>query len=499
MLNPLDSIRNLCATLDPALVERHLRRMPAAYFERYAMAEIARHLRLLAHVSVADPVAVEARPLGGPVVEITVGCENYSGSVACITTALAADDFDLSDLQINPYDDAGDAGPEANLAVIVLRASGGEGKPAAELASQLHSRLKPAFLHLAAGEFLNAQAVAAAARLAPASTAVIADEPLPARPAVGLVLGGDYRLERRLASGGMSEIYLATQESLDRTVAVKISRPEGEQDAEQASRFTREASLLAQFNCPYIVPVLAAGTYPSGGAILGWLAMEYQAGGDLANWLDTQGPPPLELGLRWFKQALEALRYAHRNNVLHRDLKPHNLLLNADGNVKVCDFGLFRRMRLFDPGRAAPAVQGTPHYMAPEQARGEHLDERSDIFSLGATFYHLFSGQRPFADEANAADLLLTVATADAPRLTDAAPHLPTPLNVIVARMMARAPEERYQDVGVILEDLASYESRKLLWSSDSGAFVPVPALRELDEPGGITQAYVPTGGSGSV
>lgn len=472
--------------------------MPSAYFERYAMAEIARHLRLLAHVSVADPVAVEARPLGGPVVELTVACENYPGSVACITTALAADGFDLADVQIAAYDDAGEAGPEPDLAVIVLRASGGEGKPAAELASGLRGRLKPAFLHLGTGAFLDAQAVAAAARLAPAVDN--ADEPLPVRPTVGLVLGGDYRLERRLTSGGMSEIYLANQESLGRTVAVKISRPEGAQDEEQASRFTREASLLAQFNCPYIVPVLAAGTYPSGGAVLGWLAMEYQAGGDLAYWLETQGPPPLELSLRWFKHALEALRYAHRRNVLHRDLKPHNLLLNADGNVKVCDFGLFRRMRLFDPGRAAPAVQGTPHYMAPEQARGDHLDERSDIFSLGSTFFHIFSGQRPFAAEDSAADLLMTVATEDPPRLGDTAPHLPTPLNVIVSRMMARAPEERYQDVGVVLEDLASYEARKLLWSSDSGAFVPVPAPREpSDEPGGTTHAYVPMGGSGSV
>src|SRR5438552_8910599 len=200
MLNPLDSIRTLTAQLDPALVERHLRRMPASYFERYAMAEIARHLRLLATVSVADPIAVEAKPLGGPVCKLSVACENYSGSVACITTALAADAFDLADVQISSYDDPGEGIIEPNLAIIVLRVTGpSAGQPAAEIGTGLHSRLRPAFLHLAAGEFLEAQAAAAAVALA--EPAASAEPTATERPTVGLVLGGDYRLERRLATG----------------------------------------------------------------------------------------------------------------------------------------------------------------------------------------------------------------------------------------------------------------------------------------------------------
>jgi hypothetical protein len=503
MLNPLDLIHSLCPQVDPILVERHLRRMPAGYFERYSAADIARHIRLLTGVGDGQPAAVEVRPLGVQVHEIVVACANLSGAVACITTALAADRFDLEDVQIASYDDASDTSTEPGLSVIHLRVSGpADGHAAADLADALRARLAPAFAFLARGQFLEAQAAAAAPRPAPdaAPEPEPDDTPAALRATGGLLLAGDYRLERRLAYGGMSEIFLATQLSLDRTVAVKIAREESSPDSALAARFAREAVVLAQFTCPYIVPVLAAGTVPSGAGVLGWIAMEYEAGGDLARWLDQQGPPALELGLRWFRQSLEALRYAHRNAVLHRDLKPHNLLLTAEGNVKVGDFGLFKRVRADDPDRpAAAAVHGTPHYMSPEQAAGEHLDERSDIFSLGTTFFHLFSGQRPFEHD-RPAELMRQITHADAPRLSDSAPHLPVPLAVIVGRMLARRREERYQDVGVILEDLASYESRGLLRGSDSGAFMPVPAVRDADGgPGDDTQAYVPAAPSDSV
>jgi hypothetical protein len=497
MLNPLDLIHGLCSHLDPALVECHLRRMPAAYFERFAAADIARHVKLLAGVTDEEPVAVEVRPLGASVYEVTIGCANLPGSVACVTTALAADGFDLEDVQIASYEDAPDADPpEPSLSVILLRVSRRKDlHPAADLAEGLRGRLVPAFAHLAQGQFLDAQAAAAAHRLAPAGETPADANGTPAvqRAQTGLVLGGDYRLDRRLGTGGMSEIFLATQLSLNRTVAVKIAREDSPPDSEAAARFAREAVVLAQFTCPYIVPVLAAGAEPSGTGVLGWIAMEYEAGGDLARWLTQQGPPALELGLRWFRQALEALRYAHRNAVLHRDLKPHNLLLTADGNVKVGDFGLFKRVRAEDPARrSAGAVHGTPHYMSPEQARGEHIDERSDLFSLGTTFFHVFSGRLPFED-ASPGELMRRITLADAPRLTDVAPHLPVPLAVILGRMLARRRGERYQDVGVIIEDLASYESRGLLHSSESGAFMPVPAVRDAEPViGNETQAYVP-------
>jgi len=488
MLNLQAALRQHCDGLDPALVERHLRRMPAGYFERFAVTEVARHLRRLAEVSATEPLSLETRELGAQVYEILLGCIDYPGTLACVTTALAADQFNLEDVQIANY--IGPTDPdepdEPGYSVIVLRVSGRSDDTAEELTERLHDRLRAAFTHLAAGHFLEAQAAAAR------TDAPLADVPT-VRATTGLVLGNDYRLEKRIARGGMSEVFLATQLSLDRTVAVKIARQEGGPDDEHAARFSREALVLGQFQCPWIVPVLAAGTIPSGPGMLGWIAMEYQAGGDLARWVAKHGPAPIDLGVRWFRQALEGLRYAHDNGVLHRDLKPHNLLLTAEGNIKVGDFGLFKYVE--SGGDEAPGrlpARGTPHYMSPEQARGEPLDERSDVFSLGTTFFHVFTGRMPF-DGAGPAEVLKQIASAEAPRLADVAPELPAALGVLLGRMLARRIEDRYQDVAVLLADLESYVLRGLLPASDSGSFhTTADDSPVVTTPGQETAAYVP-------
>jgi serine/threonine-protein kinase len=305
----------------------------------------------------------------------------------------------------------------------------------------------------------------------------------------GLTLG-DFRLESKLATGGMSEVFLGTQLSLNRTVAIKVFRHESTTDDESLARFNQEALVLAQFSCAHIVQIHAAGTTlgPVGSA-LGWMAMEYMPGGDLGQWLQEQGPPSVELALRWLRQSLEGLQYAHRRAILHRDLKPHNLLLTAEGNLKVSDFGLLKHApRATAELTPRSAIVGTPHYMSPEQALGEGLDERSDIFSLGTTFFYLLSGRLPFQKNTTAA-VLVQIAQQDAPKLSDVAAHLPVPLSVIVGRMMARRCEERYQEVAVILEDLASYERRGLLGTP--GSFGGIGAGIQ-NVPDADTQAYEP-------
>jgi hypothetical protein len=495
MVNLMDAIRGQCADLDAALVEMHLRRLPSTHFERYAPAEIARHLRLLAGLVGPHPVNVSMRPLAGQVFELVVVGVDYSGTVACITTALAAEGFDLEDVQVSPYLDAGGEPAEPSYFVIVLRVSGTlRGQSLVEFSAAFRARLSIAFGFLAQGNLLEAQAVATDThRSHPERDPTAPDHTSRSADCVGLVLGADFRLDRKLAIGGMSEVYVATQTSLNRTVAVKVFRHEGKADDELLARFSQEAHVLAQFSCAQIVQILAAGTGTDiAGHVLGWMAMEYMAGGDLGQWLQQHGPPSPDLGLRWFHQALEGLLYAHRHSILHRDLKPHNLLLTSEGHLKVSDFGLLKPVRsVATELTPQPGLAGTPHYMSPEQALGEPLDERSDIFSLGTTFFHLLSGQLPFQKGTPAA-VLMQIAKQDAPHLIEVAPQVPLPLTVLIQRMMARNREERYQDVSVILEDLASYERRGLLAASLSGTFVASPAATPEERSGVKTQAYQP-------
>ncbi len=496
MVSLHDSVRGQCPDLDPALIARHFDSLPASYFERYSVAEIVRHLHLLAHLSAAAPVDVEVRPLAAQAFEVTVVGTNHPGTLACLTTALAALGFSLEDVQVAPYlDTASDPAPR--YFVIVVRVSGAmRAHSLTEFTDALRERLRQSFAHLAQGDLLAAQAVAADTRILPAEgtpTAGHRSGPVPRGGGYeGMLLGGDFRLQRKLASGGICDVYQAAQLSLNRTVAVKLFRHEGSADADLFARFNQEAVVLAQFSCPHIVQILAAGTAagPAGGT-LGWMAMEYMAGGDLARYLQRQGPPLLEVGLRWFRDTLEGLAYAHRHGVLHRDIKPHNLLLTAEGAVKVSDFGLLKQVQQSPSGLTPRAIiMGTPHYMSPEQALGEPLDERSDIFSLGTTFFYLFSGALPF-DRGSAAAILVQIAQEDAPRLDATAPHLPPPLTVIVRRMMARRREERYQEAGVILEDLASYERRGLLSFADVASLSGLPA-QEWANAEQETQAYQP-------
>jgi serine/threonine-protein kinase len=188
--------------------------------------------------------------------------------------------------------------------------------------------------------------------------------------------------------------------------------------------------------------------------------------------------------VRWLGQALQGLSYAHRHGILHRDLKPHNLLLTAEGDLKVTDFGLFKAKRLRDAfGLARGAVVGTPHYTSPEQATAAEVDERSDIFSLGATFFQLCSGRKLFEVE-ETASVLAMIAEEQAPALLSVSPTIPRGLATLIDRMTRLKPEDRYQSVDVVIADLNSYLDRGLLTTA-------APGLSALDfslahEPGAV-------------
>jgi hypothetical protein len=496
MVSLQESVRSQCPDVDPALVARHFESLPASYFERFSVAEVSRHLRLLGRLSAEAVVALELRPLATHAFEVTVVGTDHPGTLACLTTALAALSFSLEDIQVAPYLDSGEDPAGPRYFVIVLRVSGTlHRRSLSEFTDVLRERLQRSFALLERGDLLAAQAVVADTHVPGEATASPGRRSgsVP-RPAAydGMLLGGDFKLQRKLASGGICEVYQATQGSLNRTVAVKLFHNEGAADADLFARFNQEAVVLAQFSCPQIVQILAAGTTADpGGGTLGWMAMEYMAGGDLARYLQQQGPPLIEVGLHWFRDALEGLAYAHRHGILHRDLKPHNLLLTAEAAVKVSDFGLLKQVQR-PPSGLTPrsTIMGTPHYMSPEQALGEPLDERSDIFSLGTTFFYIFSGSLPF-ERGTPAAVLVQISQEDAPRLEVVAPHLPSPVAVIIRRMMARRREERYQEVGVILEDLASYVRRGLLTIADAAALAAMKA-QGWSNARQETQAYQP-------
>ncbi len=492
MASLVDTLNRQCANVPVSLIETHVRRMPESYFESNAPAEIARHLRLLAKLTPERPVDVEVRPLGAQSYDICVVGYDRTGVLAAITTALASDGLDTQELRLATYMAEDESAEDTGRFVDVARVmSSRRGLPVGEIAQDLRERLTIAFQHLAEGDLMRAQTAAAdsGSTLSVRSRAMrTVSAPWVVKEGMSL---GDFRLESRLATGGMSEVYLATQVSLDRKAAVKIvSSPVSTTPDPAIARFQKEATVLASFTSPHIVQVLASGTAnAANGTILRWLAMEFLPNGDLATWGRRNGPLSPSIATRWLSQALHGLQYAHHRGILHRDMKPHNLLLTADMDVKISDFGLLKEAH--QPAMDATmsgTVMGTPQYISPEQAMGEDVDERSDIYSLGVSFFQMVGGRLTFEERTTAA-MLLRVTQHEVPPLLDVAPRVPRPLATIIDRMVALRPEDRYQDVRVAIEDLHSYIQRGLLSLSAEDDATPTS---RVDPPSDQTQAFVP-------
>jgi len=417
-----------------------------------------------------------------------------TGVLAAITSALASDGFDTLDLRLATYrsDDEEDVTGSARFVDVIRVMSSRKGWSISEMAKDLRERLTLAFEHLAEGDLRSAQ-TAAADSSSTLGGRFRTPHP-PAAPWVvkeGLTLG-DFRLERKLATGGMSEVYLATQASLGRKAAVKIVASGAVNPTDSVLlRFQKEAMVLGSFTSAHIVQILASGTTAAAnGTMLRWLAMEYLPNGDLATWVNRRGPLAAGLATRWLSQALQGLQYAHHRGIVHRDIKPHNLLLTSDWDVKISDFGLLKDSH--HPEKELTmhgTVMGTPQYISPEQALAEEVDERSDIYSLGASFFHMLAG-RPAFEERTTTATLIRITQHDVPALLDVAPQVARPLAVIVDRMVALRPEDRYQDVRVILEDLNSYLQRGRLTMPAAGE--SVDPSNSADRPAEMTQVYLP-------
>ncbi len=276
-----------------------------------------------------------------------------------------------------------------------------------------------------------------------------------------------FRLERLLGKGGMGEVYEATDTALDRRVAVKVLPAEVAASANLRERFLREARSQARLQHPNVCHIYYVGEQDG----LLFFAMELIDGESLAERLQREGRVPPDQAVELVRMAALGLREAHAHGFTHRDVKPSNLMVDRGGTVKVVDFGLVKQTGVADGGTGeAPrstegtALVGTPLYMAPEQAAGDALDQRADIYALGATLHHLVSGAPPFAGD-SALELASQHLSSPRPRL--AAPgrsgRVLAPIDALVDSMMRKDPADRpagYDELVAQLERLSPARTR---------------------------------------
>jgi eukaryotic-like serine/threonine-protein kinase len=296
-----------------------------------------------------------------------------------------------------------------------------------------------------------------------------------ARDLTGASLG-DFQVHRLLGRGGMGEVYLARQISLNREVALKVLRPDLTNPT-YLTRFEAEAWAAAKLNHPNIVHIYTLGIFEG----LRFIAMEYVQGTNLRDYLLKKGTPDLPQALSIMRQAAAAVGAAGEVGLVHRDIKPENLLLTKKGQVKVADFGLCRdldsdRHHVTQPG----VTMGTPLYMSPEQARGQSMDHRSDLYSLGVTFYHMLAGHPPFRAETALALAMKHVV--DTPvDLSVHRPDVPPELCRLVMKLMEKLPADRYQSAAEMLRDLAKIRETIQVSALAAASGVPIaPPSRDV-------------------
>jgi serine/threonine-protein kinase len=265
---------------------------------------------------------------------------------------------------------------------------------------------------------------------------------------------GDYRVLRLLGQGGMGQVYLAEQVSLKRQVALKLLKSDLAANKTSLQRFLQEAHSVARVTHANIVQIYNVGEADG----VHYMALEFVEGRNLREYLEKKGTPEIPFGLRIMSQVAAALQRAAEHGIVHRDIKPDNILITRKGEVKVADFGLSRCFTEA-PDKATNITQsrvtmGTPLYMSPEQVEGKpSLDHRSDIYSFGVTCYHMFAGRPPFRGTSPFEVAVQHVQKEPDP-LGEIRPDLPADLCTIIHKMMAKQPEARYQTCRELARDV---------------------------------------------
>ncbi|MGQ0612700.1 MAG: protein kinase domain-containing protein [Planctomycetaceae bacterium] len=274
---------------------------------------------------------------------------------------------------------------------------------------------------------------------------------------VGKIVGG-YHLREVVGRGGMGTVYRATQLSLNRDVAVKILAAKYSSDAAFRDLFINEARAAGQLIHPNVVQVFDAGTE---GAIT-YFSMEFMAFGSVEEVLAREGKIPWERAILMLLDAAHGLDFADKKQIVHRDIKPDNLMMNEDGRVKIADLGLAKRGE-GRPGAEETGIIGTPHFMAPEQALGKSVDHRADLYSLGATFFRMITGRTLFNGK-TAKEIVLRHIKEPPPAASELADGIPGALDLVLARLLAKDPDQRTahaQDLIKALEEICAHHGIK--------------------------------------
>jgi eukaryotic-like serine/threonine-protein kinase len=275
---------------------------------------------------------------------------------------------------------------------------------------------------------------------------------------IGTTLGGRYRLDARIGRGGMSTVYRAFDTVLERDVAIKLMHREIASDSDHLERFRREARAVAQLNHAHIVTVIDAGEWEaytaraSGEAATPYIVLEHVAGETLKDRVRRDAPLPATTALAYAIEIARALGAAHAHGVVHRDVKPQNVLLGAEGGAKITDFGIARTLAeegLTMDGR----VLGTTDYVSPEQALGAPVTGQSDVYSLGVVLYEMLTGSVPFKADSPVAVAMMHVRE-EVPDVQLARPDVSAVTAAVVEHATARDADDRYRDMAAMLADL---------------------------------------------
>jgi serine/threonine protein kinase len=297
-------------------------------------------------------------------------------------------------------------------------------------------------------------------------------------PSFDFILAGRYKLIAPLGEGGMASVYRARDLRLNRDVAVKVLRDELTRDADFLSRFQREAETVASLSHPNIVPVYDVGEEDGSHFIV----MEYVRGRTLKDAIEAGGPLPPARAAQIVCSVLDALTYAHSHGLIHRDVKPQNILLAADGTARLADFGI-AHIAGSSTTRTA-AILGSAHYLSPEQSRGEEATVRSDIYATGVVLYESLAGRPPF-DGANALAIAHLHLRETPPPLP---PETPAPTGAAVKRALEKDPAARFPDAAAFAAALRapaepSTDSTALQPLTDGNGTAVAPLVRNRDDP----------------